>query len=179
MVWINTRFRTVPWRRLVSVVVAVLLCSSLVLRSNSIFINTKVESRTIMLPKYVFSPAVGRTWMCSVRYMTDGRTNIGVFAGNSCRTHDFLQQFADRRRLATNQTYFVAATDRMTSGAESPSHFLWSYVPAVFCLTVTSEANDNDDRYDNENGAWECMVWDWKNWPTRMLLFMGESLPVL
>jgi len=30
-----------------------------------------VESRTIILPKYVFSPAVERTWTCSDRYVTD------------------------------------------------------------------------------------------------------------
>jgi hypothetical protein len=89
--------------------------------------------------------------------MCDGRTNIGVLVGNSCRTHDFLQQFADRRWLAgwlaTNQTYFVAATDQMTTRSKCPSRFLPFHIPTVFCLTVTSEANDNDDRYDDENGA--------------------------
>jgi len=92
-----------------------------------------------------------------------------------------MQQFADRRRLATNQTYFVGATDQMTSSSESPNHFLssYTYIPTVFCLAATSEANDNDDRYDNENGTWECMVWEWEKWPTRVLLFMGESLCVL
>jgi hypothetical protein len=94
--------------------------------------------------------------MCSVRYVTDKQILACLLEIAAERvTRDFLQQFADRHRLAANQTYFVGATDQMTSSSESPSRFLLCYNPTVFCVTVTSEANDNDDRYVDENGARE------------------------